>query len=408
LPRRDAAAPPPAAAAEGGEASTRAAHDAAAAPSARSLRLLSMPASYGLLGLMIALSAALANGSLAFVSQPVKVLFKSSKLLPVMFFRALLGNAGANSWADYAYGAALALGLTLFSAGDAATELAGQPDAAARGAALRSQAAGVIMLLGSVSCDAVAPNLQERLLRRFAQPKRAVILHTNWLSAVLTAAVWLPSGEARAAVRYLRANPRPARMLALQSLAGYAGVLSYLGCIRYAVRRGACAPALRRGGADATCFALRRWLDQTGLQSDGAGDHGAQDVHHRAVFLPLQRQPVHAAARGRADHRGGGHDGLGGSRNDAAAARHRRRRRRRGRGGGAAQAPRKRRGAQRRGGGHCARQRRSKAAAVAVHVARRLRAAGLRPAGPRRAGGALQAGAAGGGHSGGVGGGVAA
>ena len=34
---------------------------------------LSMPASYALLGLMIALSAALANGSLAFVSQPVKV-----------------------------------------------------------------------------------------------------------------------------------------------------------------------------------------------------------------------------------------------------------------------------------------------------------------------------------------------
>ena len=240
MPRRDAAAPPPAAASDSAEASTRAAHDAAAAPSSRSLRLLSMPASYGLLGLMIALSAALANGSLAFVNQPVKVLFKSSKLLPVMFFRALLGNAGANSWADYGYGAALALGLTLFSAGDAASELAAQPDAAARGAALRSQAAGVIMLLGSVSCDAVAPNLQERLLRRFAQPKRAVILHTNWLSAVLTAAVWLPSGEARAAVRYLRANPRPARMLALQSLAGYAGVLSYLGCIRYAVRARDC------------------------------------------------------------------------------------------------------------------------------------------------------------------------
>ncbi len=163
------------------------------------------------------------------------MLFKSSKLLPVMFFRALLGNAGANSWGDYGYAAALALGLTLFSAGDVAGDVAGKAGEE-RGQALRSQAAGIIMLLGSVSCDAVAPNLQERLLRRFAQPKRAVVLHTNWLSAVLTAAVWLPSGEARASLRYLRANPRPARVLALQSLAGYAGVLSYLGCIRYAVR----------------------------------------------------------------------------------------------------------------------------------------------------------------------------
>jgi hypothetical protein len=47
------------------------------------------------------------------------VLFKSSKLLPVMFFRALLGNSGANTWADYGFAAALAIGLTLFSAGDA-------------------------------------------------------------------------------------------------------------------------------------------------------------------------------------------------------------------------------------------------------------------------------------------------
>ena len=153
-----------------------------------------------------------------------------------MFFRALLGNAGANSWGDYGYAAALALGLTLFSAGDVAGDVAGKAGEE-RAQALRSQAAGIIMLLGSVSCDAVAPNLQERLLRRFAQPKRAVVLHTNWLSAVLTAAVWLPSGEARASLRYLRANPRPARVLALQSLAGYAGVLSYLGCIRYAVRQ---------------------------------------------------------------------------------------------------------------------------------------------------------------------------
>jgi hypothetical protein len=94
--------------------------------------------------------------------------------------------------------------------------------------------AGVAMLLGSISCDAVAPNLQERLLRRFAQPKGAVVLHTNWLSAALTAAIWLPSGEARAAAAYLSTHTHALKVLLLQSLAGYLGVLSYLGCIRYA------------------------------------------------------------------------------------------------------------------------------------------------------------------------------
>jgi hypothetical protein len=90
------------------------------------------------------------------------------------------------------------------------------------------------MLLGSISCDAVAPNLQERLLRRFAQPKGAVVLHTNWLSAALTAAIWLPSGEARAAAAYLSTHTHALKVLLLQSVAGYLGVLSYLGCIRYA------------------------------------------------------------------------------------------------------------------------------------------------------------------------------
>lgn len=144
-----------------------------------------------------------------------------------MFFRAILGNSGANGWADYAYALMLAGGLTLFSASDVA-------NTSSRGSNLAHQLLGMAMLIGSVCCDAIAPNLQERLLRKLGQPKTAVVLNTNALSAALTAAVWVPSGEA-VAVRAWFANHRSAlRLLLAQSVAGYFGVLAYLGCIRHA------------------------------------------------------------------------------------------------------------------------------------------------------------------------------
>lgn len=190
-------------------------------------RSLTVRYSFLALGACISLSSCLANGSLAYVSQPVKVLFKSSKILPVIFFRAILGNASANSWADYGYGLALAVGLALFSFSDVAGSVGSRAEAT-------EQLKGCLMLVASVCLDAVAPNLQERLLRRFAQPRSAVVFNTNALSGVLTAGLWLPSGEAVASVRYLSANTHALKALLLQSLAGYLGIVAYLGCIKHA------------------------------------------------------------------------------------------------------------------------------------------------------------------------------
>jgi drug/metabolite transporter (DMT)-like permease len=154
------------------------------------------------------------------------VLFKSSKLLPVMFFRFLLGN-GSNGWTDYVYALLLAVGLTLFSWGDMAT---GQT----RARASRGELLGLAMLLGSVCCDAACPNLQERLLRRFRQPKVNVVLATNALSALITACMFANSRDAQAAFAYLLDNRLALRVLLCQSLAGYLGISAYLGCIRHA------------------------------------------------------------------------------------------------------------------------------------------------------------------------------
>ena len=215
----------------GGRSSSSGAAEPGTAPGAAASRwrelALGVVGSYLFLGLMIALSAGLANGSLAFVSQPVKVLFKSSKVLPVMFFRAILGNSGANSWADYGYAIMLGLGLALFSASDVA-------NTSSRGSDTAHQLIGMTMLLGSVCCDAMAPNLQERLLRKLGQSRPAVVLNTNALSALLTAAVWFPTGEAAAVHEWFGTHRSALHILLLQSVVGYLGVLAYLGCIRHA------------------------------------------------------------------------------------------------------------------------------------------------------------------------------
>ena len=83
--------------------------------------------------------------------------------------------------------------------------------------------------LGALCADAVAPNLQEALLRKHRQSKPTLILHTNWLSALLTLMYMVPTGEAYNAVKYLQSRRRVAGLLLLQSFAGYCGVLAYIG-----------------------------------------------------------------------------------------------------------------------------------------------------------------------------------
>lgn len=58
-----------------------------------------------------------------------QVLFKSSKLMPVMAFRALVGNVASNTWRDYAYACMICGGLTIFTMADhsQAGEVRGAP-----------------------------------------------------------------------------------------------------------------------------------------------------------------------------------------------------------------------------------------------------------------------------------------
>ena len=99
-------------------------------------------------------------------------------------------------------------------------------------AALRSSLAGCALLVGAVCVDAALPNVQQRLLQDLQRPKGEVVFHTNWISALLTLAAAVATGELGRAIPFFRAHRATLALLLVQSAAGFSGILAYLECVR--------------------------------------------------------------------------------------------------------------------------------------------------------------------------------
>ena len=174
---------------------------------------------YALISACIALTNGMSTAALNYVSMPTKVMIKSSKVLAVM----LLGTAVFGTryeTAEYGAVALLCEGLMAFSI----SSVGGSGSAEARAATLY----GMLLLLAAVLVDSLLPNAQQLLLQQRRRPKEEVVRHTNWMSALLSLAYVASTGELGAALTFLRSRPRLALLMALQNLAGYAGVLAFL------------------------------------------------------------------------------------------------------------------------------------------------------------------------------------
>ena len=169
---------------------------------------------YLLLSVLIAASNGCSTAALNYVSMPVKVLFKSGKIVTVMLLGVLcFGRHYALS--EYVYMLLVVGGLCTFLL------------ATASGATqLTASLVGVVLLGLAVLADSLVPNVQQKLLA--TRPKQELIFHTNWMSAVLTFAYMLTTGEAALALAFLARRPRVLPLMLLQALAGYLGILSYL------------------------------------------------------------------------------------------------------------------------------------------------------------------------------------
>ena len=180
---------------------------------------------YLLLCCLIAAANGAASAALNFVSMPIKVVFKSSKLILVLLLGALFGRYYRR--VEYGCMMLAAAGLVLFF-------LAGSPATGGAAAALPGSAGtGASLLIAAVAVDALVPNVQQVLLQDMRRPRSEVVLHTNVIAALLTLTYLVATGGLVPAVSFVVEHPLAGKLLLVQSVAGYCGIQAYLETVEH-------------------------------------------------------------------------------------------------------------------------------------------------------------------------------
>jgi adenosine 3'-phospho 5'-phosphosulfate transporter B3 len=191
-------------------------------------------------GILLALSHGLGNTSLNYSPYPLKVAFKSCKLVPTMILSAccVTGKTQYHHYTVRQYMAALimGLGLAILSAADVTTKT----DHAhhtfvvpAAGSSLVGLYIGPILLGISVIFDSIIPNLQEQLLQgnKRVQPS-LMILVSNAIMCIVLLGYTCYSGELVIAYMYCTLHPSASIVLLAQGVCAYLGLRCYLIIIR--------------------------------------------------------------------------------------------------------------------------------------------------------------------------------
>jgi hypothetical protein len=112
-------------------------------------------APYITLSLVVFGSTCMLSLSVRYVTFPMKVIFKSMKLIPTMLVSSLMQSGRHYGGLDYLAAVLLCVGAAGYGFGEAT-------EGAANGNS--SRYVGIMLLTISVCCDAVTPNIQQRLM----------------------------------------------------------------------------------------------------------------------------------------------------------------------------------------------------------------------------------------------------
>lgn len=186
---------------------------------------------YAALSLVLPLSSASGTSALAHVNMPVKVIFKSSKLLPTMLVGRLVNGTRYSAW-DVGSAAALCLGVAAFTLADASVSP-------------HFDSWGVALLLMAVVLDAAVPNCQQRLMAgratavtpqtavaTVAASKLEVMFYTNLIGAAIIGASLLWGAEGAEGVAFCAANPAAVTALLLYGASTYVGISFYITTVK--------------------------------------------------------------------------------------------------------------------------------------------------------------------------------
>ena len=138
---------------------------------------------YPPLTICLLMSSSFASWSLNYINFPTKVVFRSCKLLPTMILAYIMGNAKRFTYVEVGSAVAVCAGLITFAAGDWSLS---KP---------QFHPFGLTLVSLSVFADAVLPNAQERLFRKYDASKSEVMFFTNIYTLVVQTASTFLSGD---------------------------------------------------------------------------------------------------------------------------------------------------------------------------------------------------------------------
>jgi len=195
------------------------------------------------LTLVLGVSQGSGSASLNFVTMPVKVAFKSCKLIPTMFFGFLLTGRWY-SRVDYIAALFMCSSLIFLTIAEHSDH------------EKKAQLSGILLLMLSIFTDALSINFQEKIMVWMKVPTKDMLFWTNGASAVLLLFFTIINGELMAAEEDLRIpdsvverddasildgrrwlfleEPSSLFWVILQALAGYLGLRCYLRIIKRA------------------------------------------------------------------------------------------------------------------------------------------------------------------------------
>ena len=159
------------------------------------------------------------NWSLSFINYPTRVMFKASKVVPVMAVGFFVGKR--TSAAEVANACLLVAGICVFMYGN----LKGSPS---------FNPLGIVLITLGVLADALTANIEEAYFFKAHQCTHAeVMCFASLIGAVFSSVLILATGELARALAHTRQHPYTPLLIATFSLAGYVSVSCVLLMIKH-------------------------------------------------------------------------------------------------------------------------------------------------------------------------------
>mmetsp|Transcript_18042 Transcript_18042/g.26687 ORF Transcript_18042/g.26687 Transcript_18042/m.26687 type:complete len:323 (-) Transcript_18042:23-991(-) len=181
-----------------------------------------------IVGILLALAHGLGNTALQYSSYPLKVAFKSCKLVPTMALgKCVTGRK--HTVLQYIAALIMGMGLAVLTAADvfsSKTKLQSISDQESL------SLLGPILLGISTILDSAVPNLQEQLLQSAKVNTSELIFVSNAIMCLVLVAYTTYSGELIAAWNYCTQHMDASMILVCQGLCAYFGLQCYLAIIR--------------------------------------------------------------------------------------------------------------------------------------------------------------------------------